>query len=347
MPPPRTIEQHMSKLLQLDGAEGGGQMLRTALSLAMITGLPFRMTNIRGARSKPGLMRQHLTCVRAACEISNGTADGAEIGSTELVFRAGKVRAGSYHFAIGTAGSTSLLFQTLLPALWQAEMESSLVLEGGTHNPSAPPYEFLDRVFLPAVSRMGGKAEVALEETGFAPAGGGRIRATISPSPALSSFDWHEAGDALERRITVLSRRIKPGVAHRLLESAREVLGWEEGDIEKRDDGPGAGVCLLVEQRFERGTELFSAFGEPGVTAERVGQRAAKTMKDFLGCGVLVGRYLADQLLIPMALARGGSFSTMNPGNHVRTNIEVIQKFLPADFRITDEGRGRYVIACS
>ena len=105
------------KPLQLDGTTGGGQMLRTALSLAMVTGQPFRMTNIRGKRPKPGLMRQHLTCVKAACEISGGTADGAEIGSTELVFRAGKLTGGNYQFAIGTAGSTGLLFQTLLPAL--------------------------------------------------------------------------------------------------------------------------------------------------------------------------------------------------------------------------------------
>lgn len=109
------IETNMSKLIQLDGGDGGGQILRTALSLAMITGQPFRMTNIRGLRPRPGLMRQHLTCVRAACEVSDGTADGAEIGSSELVFRAGKVRGGSYQFAIGTAGSTGLLFQTLLP----------------------------------------------------------------------------------------------------------------------------------------------------------------------------------------------------------------------------------------
>jgi RNA 3'-terminal phosphate cyclase (ATP) len=337
----------MRKLIQFDGQEGGGQMLRTALSLAMITGQPFRMINIRGARSKPGLMRQHLTCVRAACEISGGTADGAEIGSTELVFRAGKIRPGSYQFAIGTAGSTSLLFQTLLPALWHAGEECSLVLEGGTHNPSAPPFEFLERVFLPALARMGGLAGLVLEETGFAPAGGGRLRATIPASPGLTPFDWRESGEVQGRRMTVLSRRVKPEIAFRMLDSARAVLDWDEGEIETRDGGPGAGICLLVEQRFEHGVELCSAFGEQGVTAERVGQRAAKAMRDFIGCGMPVGRCLADQLLLPMALAGGGSFATMTPGNHVRTNIAVIRKFLPVDFLLTDEGRGRHVIACT
>ena len=169
------------KPIQLDGTAGGGQMLRTALSLALVTGQPFRMTNIRGKRPKPGLMRQHLTCVKAACEISDGTADGAEIGSTELVFRAGKPRGGSYQFAIGTAGSTGLLFQTLLPALLHADGPSTLRLEGGTHNPLAPPFEFLDRVFLPALRRIGAEATLSLVQSGFAPVGGGILECQIQP----------------------------------------------------------------------------------------------------------------------------------------------------------------------
>lgn len=187
----------MSKAIQLDGAEGGGQMLRTALTLAMMTGQPFRMTNIRGGRPRPGLMRQHLTCVRAACEISDGTADGAEIGSTELVFRAGKVRHSSYHFAIGTAGSTGLLFQTLMPALAAAGGESTVVLEGGTHNPQAPPFEFLDQVFLPAMRRMGFEVSLTLDQTGFAPAGGGRITAQIRPAGQPNAYLQRERGESL------------------------------------------------------------------------------------------------------------------------------------------------------
>lgn len=320
-------------------------MLRTALTLAMITGQPFRMTNLRGLRPRPGLMRQHLTCVRAACEVSGGTADGAEIGSTELVFRAGKVRPGSYQFAIGTAGSTGLLFQTLLPALWQADGESTLVLEGGTHNPMAPPFEFLERVFLPALRRLGVEASLTLEETGFAPAGGGRMTAVIRPAASLGVLDRHDRGEPLESKMTAVSRSLRPDIAERLLETARETLGWQGGEIDARNPGPGQGLCLLVEQRFEHAEELCSAFGEEGVTAERVGLRAAKAMRDFLGCGVPVGRCLADQLLLPMALAGSGSFSTMNPDNHVPTNIAVIEKFLPVKFRV-DGDRGRKVIGC-
>lgn len=330
----------MKKLIQLDGGEGGGQMLRTALSLAMITGQPFRMTNIRGKRSKPGLMRQHLTCVRAACEISGGTADGAEMGSTELVFRAGEIRGGSYQFAIGTAGSTGLLFQTLLPALLHADGPSELILEGGTHNPMAPPFEFLDRVFLPALRKAGADVNLTLNETGFAPAGGGKITATIQPCERLVPITMMDRGADREGSITIVSRRLNGGIPERVLTTAQATLGWEVGTFETRDSGPGSGVCALIEQHSEHGTELSSAFGEIGVTAERVGHRAAKAMKDFLGSGAAVGRYLADQLLLPMALAGKGEFLTMSPDAHVPTNISVIEKFLPVSFRMDDAPRG-------
>lgn len=336
----------MTKLIQLDGGEGGGQMLRTALSLAMITGQPFRMTNIRGKRPRPGLMRQHLTCVRAAMEISDGTADGAEPGSTELVFRAGKVRCGSYQFAIGTAGSTGLLFQTLLPALWHADGESTLVLEGGTHNPMAPPFEFLERVFLPALRRLGVDASLTLGQTGFAPAGGGHITAVVRPCAGLGELDLHERGAPLERSFTVVSRRLGERIPERVLKAAGDVLDWDQHHLDSRDDGPGTGICLLVEHRFEHGTELCTSFGEMGVLAEKVGHRAAKAMRDFIGSEAAVGRHLADQLLLPMALAGGGSFTTMKPDDHVRTNIAVIERFLPVKFTIRDGPRSLRVISC-
>lgn len=336
----------MSKAIQLDGADGGGQMLRTALTLAMITGQPFRMTNIRGGRPRPGLMRQHLTCVRAACEISDGTADGAEIGSTELVFRAGKVRHSSYHFAIGTAGSTGLLFQTLMPALAAAGGESTVVLEGGTHNPQAPPFEFLDQVFLPAMRRMGFEVSLTLDQTGFAPAGGGRITAQIRPSGQPNAYLQRERGESLGRSITVVSRGVKQQVAERMISSAQGILGWDEGSIDVRDQGPGSGICILVGQTFESGMELCSAFGEMGTMAEAVGTRAAKAMRDFIGCGAPVGRHLADQLLLPMALAGSGEFRTMSPDRHVPTNIAVIERFLPVAFTITEDVRGTRIIGC-
>lgn len=329
----------------LNGQSGGGQMLRTALSLSMLTGQPFRMTAIRGQRSRPGLMRQHLTCVNASAAICGGTADGAEIGSTELVFRPGRIRGGDYQFAIGTAGSTGLLYQTLLPALLHADRPSTLRLEGGTHNPLAPPFEFLDRVFLPALRRMGAEASLCLLESGFAPAGGGALTAAISPCPRLAPFDFRERGELRSLRIQVPIRNLSNPIAERIRDAALTRLPDAAAAIDRREPGPGRGVCCLVEAAFDYAGELTSAFGEQGVTSERVGNRAAKAMADFIGTGAAVGRCLADQLLLPMALAGSGVFLTMAVDDHVPTNIRVIETFLPVKFRVTPGEHGQVEVA--
>jgi len=335
------------KTIQLDGSQGGGQMLRTALSLAMITGQSFRMIHIRGKRQRPGLMRQHLTCVKAACEISDGTADGAEIGSTELVFCAGKVKGGSYHFSIGTAGSTGLLFQTLFPALLHANAPSMLRLEGGTHNPMAPPFEFLDRVFLPALQRMGAEATVSLVQSGFAPVGGGVIECRMRPCGKWVPINLHERGNLTSIKLRVPIRNLNMGIGERILTAANAQYPCEDSVVETREPGPGRGVCCLYEAVFANTSELASCFGEMNVTAERVGRSTAKNLRDFIACNVPVGRHLADQLLLPMALAGGGSFTTMVPAAHVVTNISIIEKFLPVKYQIVERERGRRIITVS
>jgi RNA 3'-terminal phosphate cyclase (ATP) len=289
------------KIIQLDGTSGGGQMLRTALTLAMITGQPFRMTCVRGKRRKPGLMRQHLTCVRAACEISGGTVDGAEIGSTEIIFRAGKLR-------------------------------GRLRLEGGTHNPLAPPFEFIDRVFLPALRQMGVEASVSLLESGFAPVGGGIIECEIQPCAKFLPLILHERGALTSMNLRVPIRNLNANIGSRILAAALAQLPCEDAAIETREPGPGRGVCCLYEAQFENTAELASSCGETNVTAERVGRRAAKQLQDFISSQVPVGRHLADQLLLPMALAGSGSFTT------------IIEKFLPVKFKIEQGDRGRCVI---
>jgi len=330
------------KAIQIDGTEGGGQMLRTALTLAMVTGQPFRMTNIRGKRKKPGLMRQHLTCVKAACEVSDGTADGAEIGSTEIVFRAGKLRGDSYQFAIGTAGSTTLLLQTLLPALLFADGPSNLRLAGGTHNPMAPPFDFIDRVYLPALRSMGAEVEIDLLESGFAPAGGGLIECHIQPCPKLSHLDLHDRGELKSLVLLALIRNLNSNIAERMLVAAQKQQACADGDarVEVLPDGPGRGVCCVYVAEFEHSSELASACGEIGLTADRIGSRVGKSMKHFLSSRAAVGRYLADQLLLPIALAGGGSFTTGVPDNHVTTNLSVIEKFLPMKSSIEELDRG-------
>ena len=333
-------------LIQLDGCEGGGQMLRTALTLAMVTGQPFRITNIRGKRRKPGLMRQHLTCVKAACEISGGTADGAEPGSTELVFRAGKVRSASYEFSIGTAGSTGLLLQTLLPAFWLADGPSTLRLSGGTHNPLAPPFDFLERVFLPAMKRMGARAELRLVETGFAPVGGGVIECGIEPAGKFLPFHLTDHGAVTSSRIRVPFRGLSRSIADRVLASAVQTFPCDDARVLELPPGPGQGVACMVETGFADGEEMACTFGEMNVSAEKVGRRAGKMMNDFLNTGAAVGRNLADQLLLPIALAGEGSFTTMTPDEHVPTNVSVIEAFLPVRFEIKRTDGGVWSVSC-
>lgn len=336
------------KTIQLNGQSGGGQLLRTALSLAMITGQPFRMTHIRGKRFKPGLMRQHLTCVKAAAEISGGVTDGAELGSTELVFRAGEIRGGDYHYAIGTAGSTTLLLQTLLPALWHAKEKSTLRLSGGTHNPLAPPYDFIAEVFLPAMKRHGATSTTTLVETGFAPTGGGVLEVAVEPlEDALPEVAFTERGELEATSLRVISRSVADSIADRLMDSAAKAWPCEARAIEHRTAGPGQGLIGYAVAEFAHGTELVSGCAERGQSAEKIGHRMGKAMQDFLNTEAAVGRHLADQLLLPMALAGGGVFTTTAPDAHVPSNIAIIEQFLPVKFAVENEGGGLFRVSCA
>lgn len=206
----------MSTLI-IDGSqgEGGGQVLRTSLALSMVTGRPFRIEGIRAGRANPGLLRQHLTGVRAAAEISGAKVQGAELGSKQLTFEPGEVRAGDYQFSIGTAGSTTLVLQTILPALLAAKGRSTMVLEGGTHNPAAPPFDFLQRVFLPLVNRMGPRVSVELERHGFFPAGGGCFRVVVDPVEKLQPLELLTRGEIRRRTCRVLLSNLPRTIAKR------------------------------------------------------------------------------------------------------------------------------------
>ena len=169
-------------MIRIDGSfgEGGGQILRTSLSLSLATGKAFRIEKVRAGRERPGLLRQHLTAVLAAAEVGGAEVQGATLGSTELTFSPGAIRAGEYRFSVGTAGSGTLVFQTILPALMLAAKPSRIVIEGGTHNIAAPPFDFLARTFVPLLERMGPKVQLQFERYGFYPAGGGRFCAGSS-----------------------------------------------------------------------------------------------------------------------------------------------------------------------
>lgn len=318
-------------MIQIDGAfgEGGGQILRSALALSLVTGKPFEMVHIRSGRNRPGLMRQHLTAVCAAMEVGDAEVEGAQIGSQRLSFRPKTVRADDFHFAVGTAGSATLVLQTVLPALLIAKKASRLVLEGGTHNPYAPPYDFLAKAFLPMVEKMGPRVEAALERPGFYPAGGGRFTVSVEPVRRLSRISLVDRGDDVRIIARALVSRLPVHIGERELAVLQKRLkhdgaGWR---VEEVGDARGPGNAVMVEVAHVHGAELFTGFGEQRVRAETVAKRAANEVGRYLAAKVPVGPHLADQLLVPMAMAGGGRFRTVKPTRHTLTNIEVIKQF--------------------
>ncbi|KRG46861.1 RNA 3'-phosphate cyclase [Stenotrophomonas panacihumi] len=319
------------EMIELEGAQGGGQLLRSALSLSLCTGIGFTMHNIRGARPRPGLMRQHLTAVQAATFVGNACVEGAALGSTSLRFLPGKVEAGHYPFAIGSAGSTLLVLQTVLPALWRADAPSTLRIEGGTHNPMAPNHDFIVDSYLPALRRLGIEADVTLEQHGFFPVGGGVVTARVMPAPALTHASWAErpADVALEARVLVSG--LSQGIAYRELGVLGKRLGVEvhPRHVQVVTSAGGVGNVVLVRARGSDHVEVFSGYGERGVSAEKVADRVASQVDRYLRSAASVGEHLADQLLLPMALGAGGTFTTTAPSEHLVSNARLIEKFLP------------------
>ncbi len=331
-------------MIHIDGAqgEGGGQVLRTSLALALVTGQAFEITQIRAGRKRPGLMRQHLTAAQAAARVGAAQAEGLTLGSQRLTFAPQAVLPGVYHFAVGTAGSATLVLQTVLPPLLLADGPSTLVLEGGTHNPYAPPFDFLQKSFLPLVGRMGPRVTVELEQRGFYPAGGGRFVAHVEPAPRLTPIDLLERGEVLRRRATAVVVNLPRHIAEREIEVLRASLSLnaDEMAVEITGKGPGPGNAVMVELHSEHVTEVVTGFGERGRRAEDVARRVAEEVEAYLVANVPVGGHLADQLLVPMALAGGGSFRTQRLSKHARTNMAVIRHFLDVEITATQEDAG-------
>lgn len=332
-------------MLRLDGSqgEGGGQVLRSSLTLSLLTGQPFRIEKIRARRTKPGLMRQHLAAVEAAAQVSGSQTEGAVVGSTELTFRPGRVVPGDYHFAVGTAGSSTLVFQTVLPPLLLAGAPSVLTLEGGTHNPMAPPFDFLALAFLPLVNRLGPRVEVELERPGFYPAGGGRWTARIEPALRLAGFEILERGPIRRRLGRVLLSALPVRVGERMVHKLRQETGWPEDAfrIETVAAPRGPGGAALLEVESEALTEVFAGFAERTRPAEAVAAQAVAEYRRWLQAGVPVGEHLADQLLLPLALAGSGAFATLPLTLHASTQIEMIQRFLSVPLRAEPVEGGR------
>ncbi len=336
-------------MITIDGSqgEGGGQILRTSLALSLVTGQPFRLEQIRAGRQKPGLLRQHLTAVEAATTVGAAEVIGATLGSQTLEFRPRGVTPGNYRFAVGTAGSATLVLQTVLPPLLTANGISTLTLEGGTHNPFAPPFDFLARCFVPLIQRMGPKIELELRRPGFFPAGGGKFHARIEPVKRLTRFDLLERGPIRQQRARAIVSKIPAQVAERELTVVREQLGWQENEclVEPVASPVGPGNALLLEIEAEHVTEIFTSFGERGRSAEEVAGEVCATAKSWLGANVPVDEHLADQLLLPLALAGGGSFRTVKPSLHSTTNAQIIERFLAVKIQFEPDGDATWKVS--
>jgi len=358
-------------MIEIDGSfgEGGGQVLRTSLSLSCHLKKSFRIFNIRASRKNPGLMPQHITCVRAAQLISGAEVKGDSIGSSELVFTPDKVRGGHYKFDIGTAGSTSLVLQTLLLPLCFADSEprscaqgrgeSHVTITGGTHVPWSPPFHYLKNVFLPFLKKSGIDVELDIEKWGFYPKGGGVIKASIKPAKTILPVNIEKRGELKALKGLSAVGNLPLSIAERQKTSALEILKSRalNADIEILS-APciGQGTFFFLLSEFHPSTHLvggqgifagFSSLGQRGKKAEEVGKEATEEFIEFLHSDATVEKRLADQIVPYLALSDGkSSFTTSEITQHLLTNIEVVKKFLDVKVEVSGkEGeKGKVII---
>ncbi len=338
-------------MLIIDGStgEGGGQVLRTSLGLSMATGVPVTLERIRAGRAKPGLKRQHLTCVRAAAQVCGARVEGDEVNSGRIVFEPGEVVPGEYRFEIGTAGSTALVLQSVLPALMCAAEPSTVTVTGGTFNPLAPTFPFLERAFAPALAAFGPSLTLEHPAAGFYPAGGGELVARVTPTPRdqMKPAAFTERGDLVEVALRAAVANLPRRIAEREVAVAREAMGLEERDAEIVSfKGPGPGNAVWATVTHTRMSEVFSAIGEKRKPAERVAEEVARAVNAYLASGATVGEHLADQLLIPIAFAGGGEMVCTTPSLHTRTQAEIIEKFLEVEFAFEELAEDRWRVVC-
>ncbi len=329
--------------LSIDGSvgEGGGQVLRSSLTLALVTGRSFTLTNIRRGRAKPGLMAQHLKAVEAASQVGSARVEGARLGSQSLVFEPSGVLSGEFHFDIGTAGSTSLVLQTILPPLSFANTSSTITLIGGTHVPWSPCFHFLELHWLHYMRRIGFNFHLELELAGFYPQGGGRVRATVQPASALSPLRLTNRGSSKKIRGISAVANLDVRVAGRQKLQVLRRLSVAPAAIEieiRRLSSPSRGTLLLLLGEFENSQCCFYALGALGKPAERVADEAVSEFLGFLATDGAVDHYLADQLVLPLAVARGTSeVRTSKVTQHLKTNAEIVKMFLPVSIEVDGE----------
>jgi RNA 3'-terminal phosphate cyclase (ATP) len=335
-------------MIEIDGAqgEGGGQVLRSALTLSILTDQPFHIVNIRARRSKPGLAAQHLKSIDAAATISKAEVQGAHLGSRELSFKPGGLRSGRYKFEVGTAGATTLILQTILLPLSRTSSASTVIITGGTHVPASPCYHYIEMNWLPCLREIGMDATLSLGQAGFFPRGGGRIQATIRPSPHLRTLNLFQRGKMINLSGISAVANLPRSIAERQRRQALlriknlPALGNHiEPQIKIVElPSPVKGTLLLLLAEFENGRACYFSLGELGKPAEKVADEAVDRLEEFLESDGAIDQYLADQLLLPLSFADGVStLRTSRVTSHLMTNAEILQLFLPVKIAIEGE----------
>lgn len=332
----------MHDLITIDGAqgEGGGQILRSSLTLAALTGRPLRIHNIRAGRAKSGLLRQHLAAVQGAAAVCGAEVDGAELRSRALYFKPGPIRPGHHTFAIGSAGSASLVCQTVLPLLL-GQGDSELVFEGGTHNKQAPPWDFLEHVYFPLLRRMGAQVDARLERAGFYPAGGGRMIVRLSggrpgPVPPITRSVGGTLGD-LQMSAWVSHNGLPENIVKRALAALRAGLDLPRDAARPRPlPSPGTGGAFCVRLQQGDAVELVTGFAERGRSTEEIAEEVITQATTWRDQTAPVGEHLADMLVLLAALY-GGAFHTGTWSLHSATHVLVVRAFLGEEAVFVEE----------
>lgn len=330
-------------MVTLDGryGEGGGQILRTALTLSALLGMSLHIHHIRGNREKPGLRPQHLTAVHALARITGARVEGARVSSSELTFIPGRIAAGTYSFEIGTAGSTGLALQSIIPVLLYGKSPSQIQITGGTHVPWSPPFHYLGSIFVPALEKMGAAVSLEIEQWGWYPKGGGRVRSTIENTKGLGTLHLSNRGKLVNLHLLSAVSNLPFSIAERQRDQALkriEHLGFGPSVSMVDARSPGQGTFVFLAAEFEGTRGGFTALGQKGKRAEAVADDACGELLRFLDSNAAVDEHLADQLVLYMALARGRStIITETISEHLLTNMWVIEQFAQVKFDVDRE----------
>lgn len=337
----------MSQPVQIDGSfgEGGGQIIRTSLSLAAITGRVVEISNIRARRSKPGLQPQHVTAVRAAAKLCGAELSGDRVGSTHLWFGPRTpIQPGDYHFDIGTAGATGLVAQTVLVPLTRAAGTSKVTITGGTHVPHAPAADYIEAVYVPVLQRAGLDLAFSYPGAGFYPRGGGKVDLEVRAPALPAALDLTDRGKLKSLRAFIVTSNLPGHVAERgaaMVEKSMKAVGRSVAIEQREKPSPSTGAAVVIVAECENGFGAFTGLGERGRPMEKVAESPCEEFMRWWKSGAACDEHLADQLVLPMSLARGESrWTTAEITEHLRTVLWLTEQFLPITYRLDPQDDG-------